>query len=69
MNFYLTIEDESDIVFYIDEFVKTTLQEAGDMDSSLIDDDISETMDEDLEHFDSTAICELLGDDDLLSES
>ena len=38
------------------------------MDSSLID-DISETMNEDLEHFDSTAICELLGDDDLLSES
>lgn len=68
MNFYLTIEDESDIVFYLDEFVKTTLQEAGDMDSSLID-DISEKMDEDLEHFDSTAICELLGDDDLLSES
>lgn len=68
MNFYLTIEDESDIVFYIDEFVKTTLQETGDMDSSLID-DISETMNEDLEHFDSTAICELLGDDDLLSES
>ena len=68
MNFYLTIEDESDIVFYLDEFVKTTLQEAGDMDSSLIDDDISETMDEDLD-FDSTAICELLGDDDLLSES